>query len=483
MEMTQEVRKKIEEATTLLEKVRVLLNDAHEPEVMYNKLPDPEETIEDIALIQCFYGTDIARIRATTQALEFNLQMTAKPSTWVFVECQRKKSECAFQWLKRYGVKYVFVQMNPENEGIMLKNSLWNIGVDSCDESRMCFVDSDVVMCNSDWISRVADAFGSGNDILSLASHQYYQMDKSCKLYETIGYKWVETGKIDGGHVGFTFGITRKAFKMIGGLDPAIILDDIHTYHKIIGDESFKFHEKWTKPFELPDDRKFGYSLELGYADNIACHIWHGDTEAKYDALTKLIVASGITSIYDILNKQDGDVLPAWKECSAKCMVLKQTIEKYYKHVKENELVDNKQPFDIVGEFRSGMKRTMGEPDEKHPLFVCTVVKDRFGLKLEDFTKFRNIVEERFFGLKVQPVVLFFTDCKKYDFKAEGFNVVQIKNYNPEDEFAQCLRKDLKYPKNVVIYYIPFNVQDFNSDIWFPDGRCDNSDGTVLITR
>ena len=71
--MTQEIQKKIEEAPTLLEKVRVLLNDAHEPEVMYNKLPDPEETIDDIALIQCFYGTDIARIRATTQALEFNL--------------------------------------------------------------------------------------------------------------------------------------------------------------------------------------------------------------------------------------------------------------------------------------------------------------------------------------------------------------------------------------------------------------------------
>ena len=130
--MTEETQKKTEEAPTLLEKVKVLLNEAHEPEVMYNKLPDPEETIGDVALIQCFYGTDISRIRATTQAMEFNLQMTAKPSTWVFVECQRKKSDCAFQWLKRYGVKYMFVQMKPENEGIMLKNPLWNIGVANC---------------------------------------------------------------------------------------------------------------------------------------------------------------------------------------------------------------------------------------------------------------------------------------------------------------------------------------------------------------
>lgn len=80
--------------------------------------------------------------------------------------------------------------MKPENEGIMLKNSLWNIGVANCTESRLCFVDSDLVMCNSDWVERAVDAFDSGSDVLSLASHQYYQSDSSCKLYETIGYKW-----------------------------------------------------------------------------------------------------------------------------------------------------------------------------------------------------------------------------------------------------------------------------------------------------
>ena len=477
-QLTPDIQKKFDEAKTLLDKVHVLLDDMKNPEVLYNKLPDPAETIEDIALIQCFYGTDVARIRATTQALEFNLQMTAKPSTWVFVECQRKKSECAFQWLKKYGVKYVFVQMKPENEGIMLKHPLWNIGVANCTESKLCFVDSDVVMCNSDWIEKASTEFDS-HDVLSLASHQYCQADENCKLYETIGYKWVSSGRVDKGHVGFTLGLTRKMVNLIGGqLDPAIILDDIHTYHKILGDDAFKSFEEWTKPFDLPPDRKFGYNVELGYADNIACHVWHGEAETKYDDLTKLLVASGVKSINDIFDFSEQ--LPAWKEFSSKCMVLKQTIEKYYKYVKENEFVEDKQPFDIVGEFRSGMRKAMGEPDEKHPLFVCTVVKDGFGLRLEDFTKFRNRVEDRFIEAKVQPVVLFFTDCKKYDFKDEGFNVVPIKNYNPEDEFAQCMRKDLKYPKNVVIYYIPFDLHDFSSDIWLPDGRCDFSDGTVL---
>ena len=481
--MTEEIQKKIEEAPTLLDKVRVLLNEANEPEVMYNKLNDPEETIEDIALIQCFYGTDIARIRATTQALEFNLQMTAKPSTWVFVECQRKKSECAFQWLKGYGVKYVFVQMKPENEGIMLKHPLWNIGVANCTESRLCFVDSDVVMCNSDWVKKASVVFDSSCDVLSLASHQYYQADEKCAIHESIGYKWVSNFKADKGHVGFTLGLTRKTFNLIGRLEPAIILDDIHAYHRILGDREFKSFEQWYKPFDLPSDRKSGFNVELGYADNIACHIWHGDAPSKYDDLTKLMVASGVKSMSDIFAYPKGDELPTWKTSTTKGLALRNTILRYYEHVKKYDLETDKPEFDIVGEYRSEMKRLLGEPDEKHPLFVCTVVKDRFGLKLDDFTKFRDMVENKFLGAKVQPVVLFFTDCRKYDFKSDEFNVVPIKNYNPEDEFAQCMRKDLKWPKNVIIYYVPFDLTDFRSDIWIPDERIDTEDGTVIFSR
>lgn len=303
-------------------------------------------------------------------------------------------------------------------------------------------------------------------------------------MHETIGYKWVSTGKVDKGHVGFTLGLTKKAFKEIGGLDPAIILDDIHIYHKILGDEEFTFFNEWTKPFVLPSDRKFGYNIELGYADNIACHVWHGDAPSKYDDLTKLMVASGVKSMSELFDYSRDDAPPTWKTNTANGIALSRTILKYYEYVKKNELVEDKQPdFDIVGEYRSEMKCLLGEPDEKHPLFVCTVVKDRFGLKLEDFTKFRNMVENKFIGAKVQPVVLFFTDCKKYDFKDEGFNIVPLKNYNPEDEFAQCLRKDLKYPKKVVIYYVPFSLTDFRSDIWLPEGKIENLDGTILMSK
>ena len=479
--MTEEIQSKIQNAPTLLEKLKILLEEAQEPEIIYNKLPGSVEVVEDIALIQCFYGTDIARIRATTQALEFNLQMTRKPSTWVFVECQRKKSDCAFQWLKRYGVKHVFVQMKPENEGIMLKHPLWNIGVENCVESRLCFVDSDVVMCDSDWVEKAAAAFDSGMDVLSLASHQYCQADDTCRLFNTIGHKWNTEKKTSGGHVGFTLGLTRKTFNKLGGLQPAIILDDIHLFHRIVGDAKFKSFERWTKPFPLSPSESYGMNLEVGFADNIACHVWHGGTEAKYNEITKLLVAANLKSLSDIVDYsfKNVNMLPIWRP-TAKTSATKVALDEYASYVKKYELVEEKPEFDIVEVFHSQMKSLMGEPDDKHPLFVCTVVKDGFGLGLDDFVKFKDRVEAKFAFAKVQPTILFFTDCEKVDFEANGLSAIPLKNYKPEDETSQYARRDVKFPKTAVIYHIPFDLKDFDADLWLPDEPIHNPDGTIL---
>ena len=98
-----------ENETMLISKVREMMDSGNPPEVIYNKLPGGVQTVEDIALVQCFYGTDLDRIKATTDAIQFNMRMTRKPSTWVFVECQKKRSECAFGWISKYGVKHHFI--------------------------------------------------------------------------------------------------------------------------------------------------------------------------------------------------------------------------------------------------------------------------------------------------------------------------------------------------------------------------------------
>lgn len=82
---------RIRNCRNIYEKVKVLLNEVKISEVVYDIVQDDTKVVPDIALIQCFHGTDIARIRATATAIEFNLQMTRKPSTWIFVECQKSE--------------------------------------------------------------------------------------------------------------------------------------------------------------------------------------------------------------------------------------------------------------------------------------------------------------------------------------------------------------------------------------------------------
>ena len=477
--MTEENQRKFEQASTLLEKVRVMLDDMRNPEVVYDKVREDVTTVEDVALIQCFYGTNATRIRATMQALEFNLWMTSRPSTWVFVECQKRKSDCAFGWLSRYGIKYVFVKMPEDSDGIMLKQPLWNIGAESCSESRLCFLDSDVVMCQSDWLDRVVSTF-SDSDVVSLASHQYYQSDDRCILHETVGYRVARYGIPSGGHCGFTFGITRKFFERLGGLQPAVILDDILTYWKIFGDEVFKSFRKWTQPFVLERGMESGYNVRVGYADNMACHIWHGDMDGKYEQLVKLLCEAAVKSAEDMFESVSGK-LPTWRK-TPRAQALKNVIQKYNAFL--SSLVGNSptlaNEFNIVDKYRFEMQKLLGIPDEKHQLYVCTVAKDGFGMSLEEMVKFRNRIEDRFkFHGKIRPIVMLFTDAR-FDFKANDINDVPLLNYERTDEFAQCMRSDLKYPKNAVVYYIPFGLEDFNCDIWIPDGRVDNSDGTVL---
>lgn len=481
MKLEQDVCGKIENAPTLLEKVKILLNEAHMSDVVYETKETDSSKVQDTALIQCFYGTDIRRIRATTQAIEFNLHMTSKPSSWVFVECQTKKSECAFTWLKKYGIKHVFVPMKANSKGIMLKNPLWNIGAMNCKDQKLCFVDSDVVLCNSDWVEKTAREFESGYDVLSLASHQYYQSDDSCKLYETIGYKWKNKSTVENGHCGFTLGITRGLFEKIGKFDPTLILADIDTFHKIIGDKYFKPFQKWWFPVN-PETIKRGFNCQFGYVDNIACHVWHGDCESKYDDITTLLRNCGMKSMKDILDCLDNCKLPTWNISTSRNMAIKNVMLRYQKYMSLDEESKKDKTFDMIGEYYSELANLSGKIDAVHPLIVCTVVEDGFNARLQNFVDFKERVEKEFSHSKLKPKVLFFTDCQDLDFASVEVNTIFVQGGFSEKDYIEFIMENEQiYPKNALLYYIPFDLQKFNVKLGIPSEKMEFYDGTILI--
>lgn len=467
MIITNEIAAKFERAKTLYDKINVMFRELHESDIIYENQPEAVNVVDDTALIQCFYGVDIARIRATTTAIEFNLQMTSKPHSWVFVECQKSEMDCAFSWVQKYGIKYQFVKMGEENEGIFLKNCLWNIGTTLCSEPKLCFVDSDVVMCDSSWARKASEGFNQ-YDVMSLASHQYYQYSKDLHLGESIGFHWISK-RSTASHCGFTFGITREAFERIGKFDVCTtVLDDVNTYYRILGRRYGLPFKHWVGYVSLDSEHEFGYDLKLGYIDNIVCHVWHGESNRKYKDMTNLLKIANVNNYSEILDCHSRTELPKWKPI-AKSAAMKRTILNYYA---------SSDFFNLELEYYSQMRRICGVPDSDHPLYVCTVVKSGFGVDLGEFVKFRDSMEMRF---KTKPVVVFFTDSK-LDFESEGLNVVELKEYDSQNEFNQCLRDDVKFPSGAVVYYVPFGLEKVNNIIWRPEETTRFNDGTVLLS-
>ena len=70
----REVSERIQKSKGIYENVKMMLDEGKISEIIYGiDNESRNEVIPDIALVQCFHGTDIARIRATTTAIEFNL--------------------------------------------------------------------------------------------------------------------------------------------------------------------------------------------------------------------------------------------------------------------------------------------------------------------------------------------------------------------------------------------------------------------------
>ena len=391
--------------------------------------------------------------------------MTVKPSTWIFVECQKNESDCAFGWLKNYGIIHKFVKMDEDSECLFLKQPLWNIGASSCSESRLCFVDSDVVLCESNWLEKADAEFRKGKDVLSLAAFQYYQHDEKRHLIETIGRKWVHRRQASA-HGGFTIGMTRSAFEEMGGFDASLILDDIHTYYKLFGRMFRKWFEKWLCQIQLPKDRITGYNLNLGYVDTVACHIWHGDHKSKYDELTKFIRHTGMKSIYEIVEWDDRNIsIPKWKSDS-RSLAMRNTLKKWY---------SSDEKVNLIEEYDRQMETICGTPDK---LYVFTVVKDGFGVDIDRFKKFRDDVEMKY--NRFHPIVCFFTDAN-LDFSANDINAIPLKDYDPDNEFTQCQRDDLNANPGSIGLYIPVDndISKLSPSIWIQNGIVKNQDGTT----
>ena len=198
------------------------------PLIAYNSL-GVESSQVDVALVQCFFGTDELQEKAVKFALMVMSMSNPRPKEWVFIEAQKDENDSRFKWVSGIGIKYMFKKILNERQNYFIKEQLWNIGAYITNSSRLVFVDADVAYCQTDWLKFVDMTFNEGGMQLFQphawswrASEPKGEKDEyvdSLNILESFGHrrklkipiseKW--------GHTGYDIAITREYYNAIGG--------------------------------------------------------------------------------------------------------------------------------------------------------------------------------------------------------------------------------------------------------------------------
>ena len=418
----------------------------------HNYVKQDQTRVKDTAVIQAFFGTDIARITATSRALQVMLQANPLPKHWVFVEAQRNKNQAVFAWLKSYGVKYIFRKYSEDSEGLLLKTALWNIGAANTTADKLLFVDSDVVFCNQAWLNSASTALDNF-DVISPAGWCYYEASSARKsLVESIGHKVHASGEsIFKGHIGFSIGMTRDAYNIYGRFEAFNLHDDVWFWTRIFGTDLYPENLGWI-PYKPTDDMRYGLPFRVGSTDECCCHLDHGDN-IKYKLFGYVSYLATSKPFEDIsYDKSDIESLPTWASTKLGKSV-RLAFDKISSAVNVSSDI-KQQAQDILLEAR---KEVYGEIDEQHPLIIMTAYVPDFKHKsidavLEHKSQLEAASRQPFTYVCITDAIST-DDASSRGLDCIPFSSIRIRS-NRQLWPAEARRRDIRIPKAAIVKWI-----------------------------
>ena len=419
--------------------------------IAYEKY-DNYEILENIAVVYGFFGTDIFRILATTRALSIMLQSNPKPQDIVFVEAQRNKDNAAFAWLENYGVKYIFKEYTEESEGLLLKTALWNIGAANTNAEKLCFIDSDIVFCNQNWLESVYYAFDQF-DVLSLAGWCYYEKSNSTKeLIESIGHRIYKSHDTEFcGHIGFNIGMTRKSYITYGKFEAFNLHSDVWFWTKVLGTDIYNENKGWI-PYKTNENMRYGLPFYIGSTEEICCHLTHKKKMNKNKLYGWISYLGTNTPFEDISYKKE---IPTWANTK-----VGKTIKLAFEKAKDVE-INNEDCKQLAQQILIDAKKEIyGEIDKQHPLIIMTAFIPDFRHKdIETVFNHKEMLEK----MCKQPFtyVCFTDEISTEDAQEKGLDVIPFSSNTVKNNRSlwknEMNRKDIKLPKNSTVIWIDIN--------------------------
>ena len=215
----------------------------------------------------------------------------------------------------RIDQKYCDILLRERSDTVLWhKESLLNIAIANLppDCDKVCWLDSDILFDNADWVEETAAALDEHAVVqpfshciwlppelleLDISQTHYPAINSEYSRIHSFGFSWKNFGphaleaRILYGQVGFAWAIRREIFDQIGGLYDADIYagsGDNLMAHAFVGHQTMLrvdghiYSKAMKKHFTAWAEKAFrAVDANVGYVDGTINHLWHGSSHNR----------------------------------------------------------------------------------------------------------------------------------------------------------------------------------------------------------
>ena len=340
---------------------------------------DPED-VDDVAVVQCLFGTDPEQVAAAKKATDMLVRSGQRPIDWVFAEAQRGgESAQMADFCRERGIRYMFVKVSERSDGVFLKHALWSAAARGTSAPKILFVDADVAFYNARWLANVSEALDGFQVVQPFSEIWMSEELKSSDdaVYFKAGFRTSFAKALSEGgatyrrHVpGYGLAMTRDFFERIGqriDVLPSNGSDAWFWYRHLPAGAVVK--SDLYLPLTAKDYSGDLRPGEVSYAGNIAFHVRHGTRSGRKYEDTVYFNKVFCDEVNDTL-EYDGDV-PVFKDTP--------TAKAHQRCVLECRASDER-PDEI---FRRAALRLYGDVRSGNEAVVMTVLNNESGVVKE----------------------------------------------------------------------------------------------------
>ena len=423
--------------------------------VVQNTIKEKQK-INNISLVIPFHGNNVLQIDATKKSIDILMDNQKYiPNDILFVEYQKKEEDFKFEFVKKYGFRYIKNNIKTIYENIFLKLDILDDIIHLVNTNNIVLLDSDCFFVNEDAFLNISKEF-ENSDFQYPFMFAYRSSEFKSNLTR-IKPNPILCNKSY--YPGFALAIKKEIYEKIRWNNKLNfsygINEDSNLLHFLLQD-----YVIGNKNYYYLNNYRNIFNIKVGYAKyNIICHTYHGDRINR-----DYLINSQLQYAYGIKRNSRCDDILQYNEVKKRISESKLFIDKEH-YIKDNRLnffldMDQRNRLqECLFDFNSKLYGNFSKDDYLNIIILNNNLEEneeRYQIKkwMENLQCYHNIL-----NLNSYTIDDFFNIFEKYINK---YTIIVrnscILNYNVK--LAKCKKNSLNtfnYNNDVIYFYGNFS--------------------------